>query len=86
MSDRAALEITIEGEVTASAGGVWGWVWATALPATGVNAIQNDIDKFDSFPAQPNGWLFMDEATETQERSGWRSISVKVSSNPELHA
>ena len=83
-SDRAAIEITIEGEVTGTIG-LMALIWGTALQ-TPAYVLQNDTDKWDSFPNQPNGWIFMDEVTETQERAGWRSINMRLSSFPENHA
>ena len=83
-ADRAAVEVTIEGEVTGTTG-LMALIWGTALVAPSY-VLVNDTDKWDSQPAQPNGWIFMDEVTETQERAGWRSINMRLSSFPENHA
>jgi hypothetical protein len=78
MATLASREITIEGEMTGTAG-LMNLAWGVS-----VQIIQNEINQWPSQgPTAP--WIFMDEVTETQERAGWRSINMRLSSNPELH-
>jgi len=66
-------EISIKGEVTNTTG-IMAAVFATALvPA-------NDVALFGASA----GGFYLDEATESQSRDGWRSIDTKFSSDPLL--
>jgi hypothetical protein len=76
VANQPSREITLEGEVTTvSNTGVMGIAFAAfsgytfandASWGTGVNA----------------GGIILDEVTETQERAGWRSINMRLSSDP----
>jgi hypothetical protein len=71
VSDKLSREVKIKGEVTGTTG-VMAYTVATAcVPA-------NDADDF----GDGSGDLLFDEATVTQERSGWRSVDVALSSDP----
>lgn len=70
VSTVASTEITIEGEVT-GATGVMAFTFLTAC------TVANDKADFGS----PTGLLLMVEATVTQERGGWRSVSVRLESD-----
>lgn len=84
ISDQAAREITVEGE-TASLTGVMAFTFGVALTANQVGAggLNNDISTWNS--GGTTVLVIMDEVTETQERAGWRSINMRLSSNPQLH-
>lgn len=73
ISAKFSRDVTCEGEVSGATG-----VMAFNLAAT--CAFANDVSTF----GDGSGKLLLDEATETQERTGWRSVSVRVSSNPLL--
>ncbi len=67
-SDSFSRDITMEGEVVGSVP----YGIATACE------IANDTDTL----GDGAGDIFLDEATETQERAGQRTLSVKLSSDP----
>jgi hypothetical protein len=73
ISAKFSRDITVEGEV-AGATGIMAFNLAVAL------TFANDMATF----GDGTGKILLDEATETQERSGWRSVSVRASSNPML--
>lgn len=78
VADKPSREITLEGEVTSTTNqGVMGFVFAAFLAA---NALANDINWGVS--TNNAGRLILDEVTETQERAGWRSINMRISSDP----
>lgn len=77
ISAKFSRDITCEGEVV-GATGIMAFVLATAI------SFANDVNTFDT--AGTAGLIYLDEATETQERGGWRSVSVRASSNPLLIA
>src|SRR5262245_42417500 len=66
-------EITAEGEVSSNTG-----LMTFAIGA--VATFANDI--VFPFNATIGGKVLVDEVTETQERAGWRSISMRCTSNP----
>lgn len=68
MSDQFSRDVTIEGEVIGP---------ITIAIATAV-AVANDVDTV----GDGSGDLLLDELTETQERSGWRSMTISLSSDP----
>lgn len=72
-SAKLSREITISGEVTGSSG-----VMAFATGAA--CAVANDVSTW----GDGTGTILFDEATESQNRTGWRSASVQVSSDPTL--
>jgi len=72
VSDAFSREVTVQGEVTG----------ATGLMAADVGVeitVANDVETFGG--VNP-GSLLLDEVTETQERAGWRSINMRLSSDP----
>jgi len=71
VSDAFSREVTVQGEVTG----------ATGLMAADVGVeitVANDVDTF----GDGTGSLLLDEVTESQERAGWRSINMRLSSDP----
>lgn len=75
VSTAASREVTIEGEVI-GATGVMAYTFLTACTTA------NDITDFGS----PTGILLMVEATVTQERAGWRDVSIRLESDPGITA
>lgn len=75
VSNVPSREITLEGEVTGTTG-VMGFAFAGFLAT---NALAND---YNWGTGSNPGRLVMDEVTETQERAGWRSINMRISSDP----
>lgn len=75
VSDKFSRDATVAGEVTGTTG-----IMAADLgvPIT----IANDVDTF----GDGSGDLLLDEVTESQERAGWRSISMRLSSDPGVTA
>lgn len=77
-------DIVCEGEVRgASPNGIMGFTLGVAL------TYGNDITVFkdradNNVPINPRGTVVLDDATEAQDRTGWRSVSVRASSNPLL--
>lgn len=72
-SQKFSREATIEGEVLSSLG-VMAYTLTTAC------AINNDASDF----GDGSGTFLLDEATVTQQRADWRSVSIKISSDPGL--
>lgn len=75
-------EITCEGEVKGNTG-VMAFTLGVAL------TFANDIVTFkdrdnNNQPIAPHGSVILDDATESQDRTGWRSVSIRASSNPLL--
>jgi hypothetical protein len=73
-SVKPSRDVTIQGEVS-GATGVMAYTTTTACTTA------NDTD---TFGGTPSGDLLLDEATETQNRTAWRSVNIKLSSNPNL--
>lgn len=71
ISDKHSREVTVAGEVTGATG-------IMALTLGTACTIVNDVADFGATV----GSLLLDEATVTQERAGWRSVSVRMSSDP----
>lgn len=74
VSTVASREVTIEGEVTATTLGVMAYTFLAAVTPA------NDVADFGS----PTGGLYMTEATVTQSRANWRSVSIRLESDPGL--
>lgn len=71
ISDKFSREFKIKGEVT-GADGVMAYTLATAcVPA-------NDAADYGDGSGTP----LLDEATVSQERSGWREVDISLSSDP----
>lgn len=83
VADVASRDITIEGEVTGTSG-IMNLFFAIAISYTFQNDLQWGIVGANQPPI--TGFLILDEVTETQERAAWRSINMRVSSNPNCHA
>ena len=66
-------EVTLQGEVN-SATGIMAFGLVTACTTA------NDTDTF----GDGAGTLLLDEITETQSRTAWRSVNCKLTSNPNL--
>lgn len=73
VSSVASREVTVAGEVTGS-GGVMSHTFIAAC------TLANDTTTFGS----ATGGLYLQEATESQERAGWRSVSLRYESHPLL--
>jgi hypothetical protein len=71
VSDKLSREVKIKGEVT-GADGVMAFAVATAC------TVANDVADF----GDGSGDLLFDEATVSQERSGWRGVDISLSSDP----
>lgn len=84
-SQDPSREITIEAETTSEPGtGVLAFDFATViLSGTQAGRIHNNI-VWGGVNATVPGSIFMDEVTETQERAGWRSINMRLSTYPQL--
>ncbi len=74
LSDDFSRDITLRGEVLIGGGGVLDFTIGTAC------SLANDTDTFGT----GNGTILLDEATESQERAGWRSLDMRLSSDPQL--
>jgi hypothetical protein len=72
VTDKMSLDISIEANVK----GTTGLMAATTSTAL---TLANDVNTFQATP----GGIYMDEVTEKQKPREWRSISMKLSSNPE---
>lgn len=72
-SNKFSRDVTVEGEVLGATG-------VMAFTTTTACTIANDVADF----GDGSGTLLMDEATVTQTRAEWRSVSIKLSSNPGL--
>lgn len=69
-ADGFSRDITQEGEMI----GAIPYTLATAC------SLANDVDDF----GDGSGDVFFDEATVTQERAGWKTANMKLSSDPEI--
>lgn len=74
LSDDFSRDITLRGEVLVGGGGVLDFTIGTDC------ALANDIDTFGTGA----GSVLLDEATESQERAGWRTLDMRLSSDPQL--
>lgn len=72
-SDKFSRDITLRGETLGSTG-VMDFTMASAC------TLANDITTFTPVA----GVVLLDEVTETQERAGWRSLDMRLSSDPQL--
>jgi hypothetical protein len=77
-------QISIEGEVKGpNTSGILAFTLGTGLGF--VNDVTVFKDRNDNGqPMPPHGTIVLDDATEIQDRQGWRAISVRASSNPLL--
>lgn len=73
-SQKFSRDVTVEGEVLNPGTGVMAFTLTTAC------TIANDVNDY----GDGTGTLLMDEASVSQTRAEWRSVSVKLSSNPGL--
>jgi hypothetical protein len=74
--DKFSRILTVQGEVDAATG---------HMAANGNTALvpANDISTWVAVASGSNaGGFYMDSATETQTRDGWRSVNIKYSSDP----
>lgn len=72
VTDKMSIEISIDANVK----GTTGLMAATTTTAL---VLANDTTTFQATP----GGIYMDEVTEKQKPREWRSISMKLSANPE---
>ncbi len=78
VADKPSREITLEGEVTVTTNtGVLGIVFGAFSNYT----FSNDAS-WPVLQGALTGGIILDEVTETQERAGWRSINMRLSSDP----
>jgi hypothetical protein len=68
-SAKVSREITLSGEVSGS---------MSAFTFSAAVSFANDVATF----GDGSGTILMDEVTESQSRDGWRSVSIRASSNP----
>lgn len=73
--DKFSREINFSGEVLGTTG-----VLAAATVAGTAITVANDIALYTAVA----GGVYLDEATESQDRDGWRSLDVRASSDPEV--
>jgi hypothetical protein len=74
--DKFDREVRIQGETDGTTG-----IMAAVLNTA--TTFGNDVSTWVAISAGSNaGGFYMDEATETQTRDGWRSINISFSSNP----
>lgn len=71
MSDDFSREVKIKGEVTGNTG-LMAFTIGTAC------SVANDVDDF----GDDAGDLLLDEVTISQERAGWRTMDMSLSSDP----
>jgi len=76
-------EIALEGEVGAGSGGLFGVAIGASFAANS-NTVANDITWAGGTDPAVTNKIFLDEVTDTIDRSGWHSISSRMSSNPLL--
>jgi len=74
VSMKFSREASCEGEIKGNQG-----IMAFALGAA--CAFANSVG---DFPSSSFGTLLLDDATVSQERTGWKSVAVRCSSNPLL--
>lgn len=74
LSDDFSRDITLRGEVLVGGGGVLDFTIGTDC------SLANDSDTFGT----GTGAILLDEATESQERAGWRTLDMRLSSDPQL--
>jgi hypothetical protein len=78
LADDFSRDITLRGETLVGGGGVLDFTIGTAC------VLNNDVNTF-SQGTGPHGDILFDEATESQERAGWRTLDMRLSSDPELN-
>ena len=78
ISDKFSREITCEGEITGPGTGVLLFYCGSTV------TFANVLNDFKDNAVNPVGRILMDEATVTQERAGWKSVSIRASVNPYL--
>ena len=71
VSSLLSREITIEGEVSSALG-------IMAITVASAATVANDVAAFGNGA----GALFFQEATESQSRGGWRTVSMSLISHP----
>lgn len=74
LSDDFSRDITLRGETLVGGGGVLDFTIGTAC------SLANDTNTYGT----GTGTILMDEATESQERAGWRTLDIRLSSDPQL--
>lgn len=72
-SAKFSRDINLNAEVNAATG-------IMAYTTTAACAVANDTATY----GDGTGTILLDEATESQNRSGWRSVAIRLSSNPNL--
>lgn len=74
LSDKFSRDITLRGETLVGGGGVLDFTIGTDC------SLANDTDTF----GDGSGTILLDEAIESQERAGWRTLDMRLSSDPQL--
>lgn len=83
LADGFSRDITLRGETLVGGGGVLDFTIGTDCES----GIANDHNTFHGvgIGTPPNyGAILLDEATESQERAGWRTLDMRLSSDPQL--
>jgi len=75
LADDFSRDITLRGETLIGGGGVLDFTIGTAC------VLNNDTDTYGT----GTGTILLDEVTETQERAGWRTLDMRLSSDPQLN-
>jgi hypothetical protein len=76
LADKFSRDITLRGETLVGGGGVMDFTIGVAC------TLVNDTTTFTPVA----GLILLDEVTENQERAGWRTIDMRLSSDPQLIA
>lgn len=74
-ADDFSRDISLRGEVLIGGDGVLDFTIGTDC------VLMNDTQTYGT----GTGTVFMDEATETQERAGWRTLDMRLSSDPQTN-
>lgn len=81
LADDFSRDITMRGETLVGGGGVLDFTIGTDCASN----IANDVDTYQKAGTGPHGSILLDEATESQERAGWRTLDIRLSSDPQLN-
>jgi hypothetical protein len=73
-ASKFSRDITLRGETLVGGGGVMNFTMASSC------VLANDVATFTPVA----GIILLDEVTETQERAGWRTLDMRLSSDPQL--
>lgn len=74
VSDKWSRDITVRGETLVGGGGLMSFAPGVAC------TLANDVSTW----TPTGGTILMDEVTESQERAGWRTLDMRLSSDPQM--